>query len=348
MSDIAKILIALIAFALLAWSCVSHSASRIESNIRANVAAEIAADLGDTVTLEVSGRDVMLSGVASDAIATRMIGTAKATPGVRRVVNRLEMASAVARISYKTEVRLEEAGLVVAGELPSGDSNTALLNSLTRNGQILNQTSVRDNPPAGWSTALSTGITALGELDSGALQVEDDRLMVSGVAASDVQRSAALAALGGLGDRVTAVNISTRQPTAAVVAEQVQSCQSRFDERLSGEKILFATSSSEIDVASQALLSELGLIARDCPNVSVEIAGHTDSRGDATLNRSLSIARANAVRDALIALGIDEGRLASVGYGEDWPRSDNATAEGREDNRRIELTVRARDTTASP
>ena len=73
------------------------------------------------------------------------------------------------------------------------------------------------------------------------------------------------------------------------------------------------------------------------PEATIEIQGHTDSSGSADLNRALSMLRAEAVREYLIGKGIDPARMTAVGYGEDLPIGDNATAEGRAMNRRVEL-----------
>src|SRR3546814_13361039 len=73
------------------------------------------------------------------------------------------------------------------------------------------------------------------------------------------------------------------------------------------------------------------------PSLELSIEGHTDNTGDAAQNRSLSADRARAVADALVALGVVPGRLQSQGFGQDRPVADNATAEGRAQNRRLEL-----------
>ena len=73
------------------------------------------------------------------------------------------------------------------------------------------------------------------------------------------------------------------------------------------------------------------------PEVRVEVGGHTDSSGSAELNRNLSQQRAESVRQYLIDRGVDPAQVTAVGYGEDYPRDDNSTREGRANNRRVEL-----------
>jgi outer membrane protein OmpA-like peptidoglycan-associated protein len=75
------------------------------------------------------------------------------------------------------------------------------------------------------------------------------------------------------------------------------------------------------------------------PTTSIEIGGHTDSMGSDDYNINLSQGRANAVRNYLIAEGIQEKRVLSVGYGEKRPETTNQTDEGRQINRRVEFRV---------
>lgn len=72
-------------------------------------------------------------------------------------------------------------------------------------------------------------------------------------------------------------------------------------------------------------------------DVNVEVAGHTDSRGSEKYNMGLSMRRAEAVRNYLIDKGVSAERLTVKAYGESQPVADNATEEGRFQNRRVEL-----------
>jgi OOP family OmpA-OmpF porin len=85
-------------------------------------------------------------------------------------------------------------------------------------------------------------------------------------------------------------------------------------------------------------LNKVAEIMKDNPALKVEIAGHTDSKGSAQYNQSLSGKRAKAVKDYLVGKGIRADNLLPVGRGEDMPIASNATEEGRARNRRVELT----------
>jgi outer membrane protein OmpA-like peptidoglycan-associated protein len=75
------------------------------------------------------------------------------------------------------------------------------------------------------------------------------------------------------------------------------------------------------------------------PGVRVQVAGYTDSVGTDAYNQGLSERRANAVKDYLASHGVDASRLTAVGFGETNPVADNSTADGRAQNRRVELNI---------
>ena len=80
-------------------------------------------------------------------------------------------------------------------------------------------------------------------------------------------------------------------------------------------------------------------MVEDNKNIKVEIAGHTDSRGDKNLNKQISQDRANSVKIALIDLGVDENRLIAVGYGEDFPIAKDDENGLSEINRRVDFNI---------
>ncbi|RME24327.1 MAG: OmpA family protein, partial [Deltaproteobacteria bacterium] len=110
------------------------------------------------------------------------------------------------------------------------------------------------------------------------------------------------------------------------------------------EKIYFQTNRSRIKPESYDLLDEIAAILNAHDEIKlVEIAGHTDSQGRDAYNLKLSDARAHAVKDYLVAHGVDESRLVAKGYGETQPKADNDTEEGRAMNRRVEFRILEQD-----
>ena len=84
-------------------------------------------------------------------------------------------------------------------------------------------------------------------------------------------------------------------------------------------------------------LNQLVKFLKENATVKLEIDGHTDSDGDKAANIKLSQDRAEAVKNQLIALGVDASRLTSKGFGESKPVDNNTTPEGMADNRRVEF-----------
>jgi OOP family OmpA-OmpF porin len=116
-------------------------------------------------------------------------------------------------------------------------------------------------------------------------------------------------------------------------------CQAAVDEVLAEGGIVFAFGSVELDPAARDLLDRVAARLLDCPGQQVEVGGHTDSAGDAEVNRRVSEARALAVTRYLVRAGVPEARLTAVGHGETRPVADNSTPDGRRQNRRIEFRV---------
>jgi outer membrane protein OmpA-like peptidoglycan-associated protein len=104
------------------------------------------------------------------------------------------------------------------------------------------------------------------------------------------------------------------------------------------EGVTFETGKSTLTPESETILNGVAesLVAND--TIRVQVTGHTDNTGSLALNRRLSRARADAVRTYLISKGVAEDRLTARGFGPDQPIASNRTAEGRAQNRRVELT----------
>jgi outer membrane protein OmpA-like peptidoglycan-associated protein len=103
--------------------------------------------------------------------------------------------------------------------------------------------------------------------------------------------------------------------------------------------ITFKSDSSELDPSFYKVLNSVNLVVKKYNKTVVEVAGHTDSTGAAQYNQQLSERRANSVAQYLESQGLPNNRVVTVGAGETRPVADNSTPEGRQSNRRVELTL---------
>jgi len=103
--------------------------------------------------------------------------------------------------------------------------------------------------------------------------------------------------------------------------------------------VFFSTGSAELQPTSLAELDQLFQLLQQNADLRLEVSGHTDNAGPPEVNQRLSEARANSVRDHLVAKGIDAGRLTAVGMGDNRPVAPNDSDADRARNRRTEIKV---------
>ncbi len=103
--------------------------------------------------------------------------------------------------------------------------------------------------------------------------------------------------------------------------------------------ITFQTDSASLQPQFFAVLDSVGKVLREVDKTIIEVAGHTDSTGAREYNQSLSEQRASTVATYLHNRSIRADRFMAIGYGQDRPIADNATAAGRQANRRVEITL---------
>ncbi|MFO0666168.1 MAG: OmpA family protein [Polyangiaceae bacterium] len=106
------------------------------------------------------------------------------------------------------------------------------------------------------------------------------------------------------------------------------------------QKVQFDDGKATILATSNALLDEIAEVLKANPQIKkIEVQGYTDSNGDSAKNHKLSLERAKSVVDSLVSRGASKDALVAKGYGEEKPIGDNKTAEGREQNRRVEFLI---------
>jgi outer membrane protein OmpA-like peptidoglycan-associated protein len=103
--------------------------------------------------------------------------------------------------------------------------------------------------------------------------------------------------------------------------------------------ITFDLNQTSIRSQFAGTLESVALVLREFDQTIVQIEGHTDSQGADSYNQLLSERRASSVRDFLLNQGVESKRTRAMGYGERYPLASNDTSGGREQNRRVELTL---------
>lgn len=176
-----------------------------------------------------------------------------------------------------------------------------------------------------WGTALGTaagaGIGALAGGEKGALV------------------GAGIGALAGAGGGAY-MDIQARKLRTELVGTGVQVKQ--LDGRvylIMPGNITFDTNEAVIKQGFQPVLNSIAKVIKEYNKTMVQVYGYTDSTGSAAINNALSLRRANAVSNFLRLKGVDGNRIITDGLGSSNPIASNATAEGREQNRRVEIAL---------
>jgi OmpA-OmpF porin, OOP family len=290
--------------------------------------------------IELSDTKVSLSGMARDIGGREAIGAAlnKLPPGYSVAANEIKAPPYVFQ-AYKDPVAVT---LTLTGYVPDNNVHAALAAAAARkffNEKVVDNLKASIGAPSGFLAVVMPALGALSRLSTGTLVVSDREVKLSGDALYD---AAAVQIRAGLGkdfprDWQFKADISVKPAVAPVDATV---CQQLFSDLLAKGRIRFEPGRATIDPDSAGLLDRLIETALRCPNVNIEIAGHTDGDGDAAFNQALSEKRAQAVMDYLVKAGLAADRFTATGYGSTQPVAGNDTDEGKAQNRRIEFVVR--------
>ena len=170
---------------------------------------------------------------------------------------------------------------------------------------------------------------------------------LAGVAIGDSGKSAAIGAgVGALGGYIWSNQMAQKkaameQATAGTGVDVVQTADNQLKLNIPSD-ISFDVNSAVIKPNLRPILDQFAQGLSSQPNTEIRIIGHTDSTGSDAINNPLSVNRAASARDYLVARGVNSQRIQIDGRGSHEPIADNATAEGRARNRRIEMYLAER------
>lgn len=194
--------------------------------------------------------------------------------------------------------------------------------------------------PPTWPFRVMAGLDALSLLNNGSLLVTPEGVSVTGNT-GNTETNARIAQL--LADKLSqtdhfAINVTyveALDPLAGLPT--AEECMANIQALQDETKIAFEPGSGTLDASAAAIIDKLAEELNACPDLQIEIQGHTDSQGRESMNQALSQTRALAVLTALQERRVLTKGFLALGYGESQPIADNDTAEGREANRRIEF-----------
>lgn len=186
--------------------------------------------------------------------------------------------------------------------------------------------------PADFTSQADLGHAALAGLVDGEYGLANGRWYLRGRAELPAQKAE-------VERRFSTASLSPKWSVRIELLQPVELCTRHIASLAARNAILFQSGSALLAESSALALDELASYLAECPAADVNIEGHTDSDGDADQNLALSVARAEAVVDGLIARGVAADRLYAIGYGESLPIADNDTRAGKQANRRIAFTV---------
>jgi peptidoglycan-associated lipoprotein len=136
------------------------------------------------------------------------------------------------------------------------------------------------------------------------------------------------------------VDHSAQQTPPPMNPGAVPGSQADFVASVAADRVFFATDSSEVDQPGQSTLQSQAAWFAKYPNVRVTVEGHADERGTREYNLALGDRRANAAKNALVALGVSAGRITTISYGKERPDAIGSDEAAYAKNRRaVSVTV---------
>ena len=286
------------------------------------------------VSVRVKDRDVTLSGLAPTFEENKQaVWLTKSVKGIRIIDNKI---SPMLISPYNMKISYDGKNIKLKGYMPTKERKSILIEKVStyygRN--IIDEIDIGAGEPKAWDGFILTVAKEMQKFDLSSVVISDKVLHVSGKIGTEEARVKVEKSLNSFTDKGFKIHCHM-----VALDASARVCQEEFNRLLGKEKIKFQSNKSFIKTSNNKLLEALSDISLLCPNVNIEIIGHTDSLGNNDKNKALSLSRAKSVTAKLFGLGIPLERLLAKGMGETKPIASNETKEGRAKNRRIEFKV---------
>ncbi|HIY69935.1 MAG TPA: OmpA family protein [Candidatus Luteimonas excrementigallinarum] len=237
--------------------------------------------------------------------------------------------------AFAAQAQVDLQPVVVEGVVPDQATKAQILDPLRElygSDRVVDRIQVESIPtPPNWGSYVAGMITpGLQRISDGALEVNGQSVRVSGQVVNEAQR------------QQVASELSLASNSTYTVTNALQtggSGQGLLDATLGDRIIEFESGSARLTQLGQDILAEMAASMIEIGDARVQVVGHTDDVGNRQANLALSHARAEAVRDHLVTLGVPRANLSVLGKGPDEPVADNATDDGRARNRRIQFQI---------
>lgn len=338
MSQSLASLLALLLFVALTVFCVTRHGPAIVEGLASRSSGTLVEAGVDWANVRFSGRTATMTGTApSSAERERAVTLVSSVRGVRKIVDRLEIRPPV----FEFAVDRRGSQVFLSGSIPDDGSKPELL---SRAAALFGADAIVDElresgptPDADWVPMARRGMDLLVQLDSGSVRLRNRDVTLTGIARSAREQQRISFELLEELPRGYTSTIGIDVPVQGKL--EPAACAATIRDLMQGGGINFEVDSDRLLPDSSPLLNEIVAVLMRCPETRVEVAGHTDSMGQAALNVTLSRQRALRVTQYLIGRGVEARRLTVRGFGEARPVATNGTPRGRAMNRRIEFNI---------
>jgi outer membrane protein OmpA-like peptidoglycan-associated protein len=303
--------------AALAWGCASIPANQALESARStyqSIASNPTVTANAPVELEAARRALL----AAEAAARDRTDSTE-------IAHQAYLAEQRARIAMQTaELRQAERAVETASE----ERNRVLLQARERQLEATRERLAAQQREA--EQAAQVKQQQMQAQQQAELQATRERLAAEQRAAEEARRAAE--------SRTGELNASVEQMKMQLRDMKSQQTDRGYVITLGGD-LIFGTGEADLKPGARRSLDNLATFLRAHPKQVVVVEGFTDGQGSDQLNMQLSERRAQAVREALVAGGVDPAQIEARGYGKRYPVATNDTAAGRQLNRRVEVVI---------